>query len=332
MNSEAISSEQVESSREKFGTAGVTGVGDMGGQIAACLLAAGHSVVAVEAFAEAREKAVDRVRGVLESSGRGWSNQEIESWLQNLQVTDDYSTLADCGVVIESINEDIALKHKVIQQIEEFVKPEAIIGTNTSSLPITALQEGARQPERVIGMHWFMAFSPFLEVILGQQTSDDIARRTLQLAQLWGKQPVLVRKDVPGFIVNRLMYAMIREALHLVQEEVANPQDIDRAFRQVIGVWSPFIGPIFNMEGKLPLFASVMEQIFPDLSNATEPPSIIKERLAHGEIGFYQLSDSSRQEFFARFGELIQAMQPITKQAEEAVSICFEQSEYSGPS
>ena len=147
--------------------------------------------------------------------------------LRNLITSPDFAALRDCGLVIESIFEDLDAKREVLRKVEDVVAPEALIGSNTSALPVTELQRGARHPERVLGIHWGEPahILRFLEVICGKETDVRNAEKVMRLAGLWKKEPTLVRRDIRGFITNRIMYAMIREAFYLVENGYATVED-----------------------------------------------------------------------------------------------------------
>src|SRR4029077_8928940 len=123
------------------------------------------------------------------------------------------------ALVVECIFEDLAAKREVLRQVEEVIAPEALIGSNTSALPVTELQRGARHPERILGIHWAEPahITRFMEIICGAQTDSANADKVARMAERWQKEPTLVRRDIRGFITNRIMYAMLREAFYLVE-------------------------------------------------------------------------------------------------------------------
>src|SRR5262249_47366411 len=136
-----------------------------------------------------------------------------DSWPQRYVTAASLADFAPCGFVIESVVEDLAIKQQVFGQIEAAVRDEVPIASNTSALPITLLQRGRKVPARFLGMHWAEPAhaTRFMELIRGEQTSEEAFQRAAELARRIGKRPSLVQKDVPGFIVNRLGYAMYRE-------------------------------------------------------------------------------------------------------------------------
>ncbi len=187
----------------------------------------------------------------------------------------DYASLRDCSFVIESIIEDLATKKQVLRNVEDAVSPECLIGTNTSAIPVTHLQEDALHPERILGIHWAEPahVTRFMEIICGDQSDPRFAEFALQLAARWGKEPTLVRRDIRGFIANRLMYALMREAFQLVESGYASCEDVDRSARNDLGWWITFAGPFRFMDlTGIPAYEKVMQDLLPDLCQSTEVP------------------------------------------------------------
>jgi len=268
---------------------GVVGLGVMGTSITACLLAAGHPVAAVTPSAAEREAIRPRLLQFLqELVDEGRLDESPDDILQRLVVSDDYAVLAGSRLVTEVVIEDLEIKRQVIRSIEDVVVTDAVIASNTSAIPITDLQQGALHPERIIGMHWCEPahFTRLMEVTCGAQFDPELVQWAVRLADIWGKETALLKKDVRGFLANRVGYAMIREALHLVETGVATPADIDRALMTSLGTWSPFAGPfrMMDMYG-VTTFNEVMKGMFPELSNAQQPPALLQEMIDTGTRG-----------------------------------------------
>src|SRR5215472_4510229 len=153
--------------------------------------------------------------------------------------------------------------------MEKVVPSETLIGRNTSAIPPTELQRGARRPQRILGIHWGEPahLTRFMEIICGGSTLPAHAERAVELAYHWGKEPSLLCKDVPGFITNRIMYAMLREAFYLVEAGYATIADVDRSLRNDLGYWITFAGPFRFMDlTGIPAYEAVMRDLLPDLS------------------------------------------------------------------
>jgi len=230
---------------------GVVGLGLMGSSIATCILAAGHQVTALTRHMEKAGEGRKRILNFLEQlQEEGMLKEDPASVIQGLTITDDYSLLANHEVVIESIIENLDEKKKVFQQLENVLSPTAIIGSNTSAIPVTILQSGLKHPERLLGIHWAEPahITRFMEVICGEQSDIIYAHKIITLAHTWGKEPGLVKKDIRGFIANRIFYAMLREAFHIVEKGYATIEDVDRSLRNDLGYWITFAGPFRFMD------------------------------------------------------------------------------------
>ena len=292
---------------------GVVGLGLMGSSIATCILAAGHKVTSltrhIEKESEVRKRIVNFLTQLQEE---GILKEDPNTVLERLTITDDYSLFLNHEVVIESIIENVDDKKRVFQQLENVLSPNAIIGSNTSAIPVTILQSGLKHPERLLGIHWGEPahILRFLEVICGEQSDIKYAEKIVALAEEWGKEPSLVRKDIRGFITNRLMYAMVREAIHLVENGYATIEDIDRACRNDMGYWITFAGLFRFMDlTGIPAYLAVMKDLFPELDNSTKAPVFIEELVASGAKGvsnaqgFYPYTKESAEKWEKLFIE-----------------------------
>ena len=292
---------------------GIVGLGLMGSSITACILAAGHEVTSLTRHIEKAAEARKRILSFLEQLQKeGNLKEDPVICIQRLTITDDYSLLADHEVIIESINESPDDKKMVFQQLENVLSPDAVIGSNTSAIPVSILQNGLKHPERFLGIHWGEPahILRFLEVICGDQSDIKYAKKIVALAEGWGKEPSLVKKDIRGFITNRLMYAMLREGMHLVENGYATIEDIDRACRNDMGFWITFAGLFRFMDlTGLPTYLAVMKDLFPELCNSTTAPVFFEELVASGAKGvnnahgFYPYTKESAEQWEKLFIE-----------------------------
>ena len=268
---------------------GVIGLGLMGSSIATCILAAGHRVTSLTKDIDKYSEAGKRILNFLEQlREEGILKEDPASVIQRLTITDDYSLFANHEVVIESIIENLDEKKKVFQQLENVLSPTAIIGSNTSAIPVTILQSGLRHPERLLGIHWAEPahITRFMEVICGEQSDITYAHKIITLAHTWGKEPGLVKKDIRGFITNRIFYAMLREAFHIVEKGYATIEDVDRSLRNDLGYWITFAGPFRFMDlTGIPAYLAVMKDLFPELNNSTQTSVLLEELVASGAKG-----------------------------------------------
>jgi 3-hydroxybutyryl-CoA dehydrogenase len=292
---------------------GTVGLGLMGSSIATCILAAGHTVTSLVKTMDQAEEARQRILGFLEElKEEGLLSGTPKEVLGRLRITDDVALLKDHEVVIESITESVEEKKSVYRRLETVLSPTAIIGSNTSAIPVTVLQEGLQHPERVLGIHWAEPahITRFMEVICGDQSELRFAETIVELAESWGKEPSLLRKDIRGFITNRIMYAMIREAFHLVEKGYATVEDVDRSLRNDLGYWITFAGPFRFMDlTGIPAYRTVMEDLFPDLDNSTTTPELMKKVVGEGALGvsnakgFYPYTPESAEHWEKTFIE-----------------------------
>lgn len=192
----------------------------------------------------------------------------------------DAKDFVRCELVIESITENLSAKEALYEELEQHVGPSVPIASNTSGFPITLLQKQRRYPNRFAGMHWASPANAtrFLEIIRGDLTDDRTIKQVEALATELGKEPATVR-DVPGFVANRIAYAMYREAIHLVEEGVADVPTIDLLCRHSLGLWAAFCGPFrwMDITGGPALYATAMDTIVPSLSNEAETPRTMQQ-------------------------------------------------------
>jgi 3-hydroxybutyryl-CoA dehydrogenase len=292
---------------------GLVGLGLMGCSITACLLMAGHPVIAVAPIPADLTTAQPRILEHLEKSMQeGLTTMPAGFYLNKLTITEDYGALKDCRLVIECTLENLEIKKSVYASIEAAVADTAIITSNTSAIPISNLQKATRLPNRFIGLHWAEPShtTRFLEIICGDLSDLEKAEWLYDLSHLWGKEATLVRKDIRGFITNRLNYAMYREAFYLVENGYATIEDIDRACRNNPGYWMTLVGLFRWMDlTGVPAYHTVMQDLFPTLNNQTEVPKLIDAVVKAGgkgisnAQGFYDYTPEQAQMWKETFEE-----------------------------
>ena len=290
---------------------GVIGLGLMGHSIIACLLAAGHPVTGLSRDLRRHRGARRHIRALLDEMKReGLLKGDPAKVIASLRLTEDYQDLAACLLVVESVIEDIQTKKEAYRAVEEVVASDAIIGTNTSSIPVSLLQCGAAHPERFVGIHWDEPahVTRFLEIIIGERTDLACAERVKTMATAWGKEPSVLRRDIRGFITNRISYAMFREACHLVDSGVCTVEDVDRSLRNDVGWWMPFAGPFRYMDLMgVHSYHRVMKDLLPDLCTSQEIPALMRKVVESGGRGisngkgFYQYTDAEAKRWEKAF-------------------------------
>lgn len=269
---------------------GLIGLGLMGRGIATCLLARGLEVVAYNRTARRARESVPHIEEALRELARRKvvRRDQIQGWKKRFRLADVLVDLKRCRFVIESVKEDIALKRRIYDELEAAVSPRTVVASNTSSLPITVLQAGRKHPERFIGMHWGepAQVMRYLEIIPGRHTSRRTMRLTRELGEICGKEPTLLKQDIQGFLSNRMMYAMLREACYLVEAGIADVETVDRSFRNDMGWWAALAGPFRWMDlTGIPAYALVMEGLLPKLTNTKAVPRLMREMVASGAQG-----------------------------------------------
>lgn len=214
---------------------GVIGAGTMGHGIALTAAQIGCQVVLrdiEDKFVQNGLKGIDRFLSKSVEKGKLNADQKTEI-MNRVTGTTEMSALADVDFVIEAVIEDLDLKRKVFSELDEICRPEVILATNTSSMSLTEIAAATKRPDKVCGMHFFnpVPIMKLVEVIRGYYTSDEAVKITTDLAQKMGKTTVEVKKDSPGFIVNRIMIPHMIEAIKIVEEGIATPEDVDKAVK-----------------------------------------------------------------------------------------------------
>lgn len=312
---------------------GVVGLGLMGSSIVVSLLSAGHTVIGIAPVAGEREVARVRIREELKLCEKdGLLRAPWMHYLPKLTVSEDYRLLSSCSLVLECVTEQMEIKEAVYHRITAVTSPDTIIASNTSAIPISVLQERVPFPGRFIGIHWSEpAFATrFMEITCGDQTTRHTADRVSALAARWGKEPTVLRKDIRGFITNRLMYAVYREAFALVEHGVATLSDVDKSFRYEEGSWMTLMG-IFRRMDFLGLedYAQAFARLLPQLDNSGQIPPLMERLVGNGSggaeaaSGLYEYAPGEAEKWkkaFARFiGDIHQLARQYPSPALETV-------------
>ncbi len=269
----------------------VIGAGTMGPGMAATFARHGFDVALFDVKAEQLEKApgtVDFVYTTL-TNGGFMTAEEADAGRGRIAYTSDLSdALKGAGFVVETVPERKDIKQQVFQDIEALVADNIIIASNTSGIPISDLAAVTRVPGRVVGMHWSNPphLIPVIEVIRGQATSDETANATVAMVEQIGMVPALVDRDIAGFVENRILYAIMREALHLLDEGVASAEAIDTITKWGIGYKLAVIGPLELLDvAGLDIYTSVASYLNKDLNASSEISSTVTSKVAEGKLG-----------------------------------------------
>ena len=284
------------------------GAGTMGAGMSLCFAHAGCEVVLYDVKQPQLDLAIQRIRdshAVLVKEGIFTGDQAAAAQACISTTTDFSAALQNVQFVLEAAPERLELKQTLFRQMDAMCAPPVILATNTSGLSVSKIAEVCRFPERVGGMHWVNPpeLVPLVEVIKGEKTSEETLQLIFGVAEKLGKVPVVIRKDVPGFGLNRLQFAVLREALHLVESGVLSAHDVDRVMKCGLGFRYSWLGPLETADlGGLDVFHSVASYLFNELSDAKKPSSWFSGVIEQGKLGiksghgFYDYEEGSREQ------------------------------------
>jgi 5-formyl-3-hydroxy-2-methylpyridine 4-carboxylate dehydrogenase len=266
--------------------AAVIGLGTMGPGIAATLARAGYEVRTFDADAAQRAKAkagFDIATTVLGALGVPEQPHAAITVAESLA-----EAVAGVDLAIENVSEKLDVKIAVFREIEAAVSKDCIIASDTSGIPITKIQEGIATPERVIGMHWSNPphIIPMIEVIPGAKTDPKITAAMTAIVKQIGHLPVLIKKDVPGFVENRVLYSIMRECVDLVEQGVIEPEALDTCVSWGIGYKLAVVGPmaLLDMAG-LDIYQAVSSYLNKELCTRTDTAGYVTEKTKQGKLG-----------------------------------------------
>jgi 3-hydroxybutyryl-CoA dehydrogenase/5-formyl-3-hydroxy-2-methylpyridine 4-carboxylate dehydrogenase len=283
------------------------GMGTMGPGIAARLARGGLDVAATDVSAEA----VARVRDMLPICEATLDQLGIAAphgGAGTVSLVDDAAAaLAEADLVIENVPENAEVKGALYREIEPLIGPETIIASDTSGIPITKLQAPLDRPERLVGMHWSNPphIIPMIEVVSGEKTAKAVRDAIVDLIRRLGLLPVVVKKDVPGFVENRVLYAVMREAIDLVDQGVIDPEDLDTCVGWGIGYKLSVVGPmaLLDMAG-LDVYRNVASFLNAELSDRKDVSPTILEKTEAGKLGL-----KTGEGLFAYPGDRVKTLQ-----------------------
>ncbi len=290
---------------------GIAGAGTMGSGIAQIFARKGHDVVITdikEEFLENSKKLVSIFNENLIEENLMTEN-EAKATVNNISYSVDKAVFKDADIIIEAIVEKVDIKQKFWSEVEGIVSDDTILATNTSGLSITEIGEKLNKKDRFIGMHFWNPphIIPLVELTKGDYTSDETVDKMMKIVKDIDKEPVIVKKDTPGFIGNRLQFAVFREALNILDQGIASAEDIDKAMKYGPGFRYPIIGPLETADlGGLDTFYYISSYLFNELSDAKKPQEILANLMDKNELGvksekgFYDYSDGKDKDTIKR--------------------------------
>lgn len=270
----------------------VVGGGTMGADVAVVLCRGGCQTTVVESNPERAARVASLVQAGLEQLGAAQQAHKL-SVAASLEGVD----WAGVDLVIECIPERLDLKRALFAQLEGRARPDALLASNSSSFPISAIAQGLQTPERMLGLHFFMPahLTPLVEVVCGQASGAECAQNLHAFMRQCGMVPVLVKKDLPGFLANRMQHALAREAFALIDAGVASPEDVDAAVRFGFGFRFLAAGPVLQRDhAGLEVHCAAAATMYPSLAANQEPARCLAGKVAEGKLGM-----KSGEGFFA---------------------------------
>jgi enoyl-CoA hydratase/3-hydroxyacyl-CoA dehydrogenase len=275
-------------SEKQVAQVAVIGAGSMGHGIAQILAMAGLGVSMTDVSREFMQKGYDRIKWSLEKfvEKRTIRQEEMDAALSRIKLIDGYpNTVSNADFIVEAAPEDLVLKKKIFSEIDAHAPSHAIIASNTSTLSITALGASTKRPDKVVGMHFFNPpqLMPLVEVVKGAGTSDQTAQVALDLAKRLGKTPVLVKKDVRGFVVNSVLGYVFNEAFWALHRGEATRDQIDSAIKYKAG----FPMGIFELADfvGLDIVDSASKQMASEYADRVKVPPVIEPLVKAGKLG-----------------------------------------------
>jgi 3-hydroxybutyryl-CoA dehydrogenase len=262
----------------------VLGGGLMGHGIAQVFACAGHRVAITDPSVQMRSRIVDRIGGNLDDLGSD------RAALANVDVVDSLEAcVAEADWVFEAAPEQLELKQQIFSEVDRAAPSDAILASNTSVIPVGQIMSRAKRRHRTLGTHWWNPpyLVPLVEVVRTAETSDAAVVATMELLKSIGKAPVEVKKDVPGFIGNRLQHALWREAIALVAEGVCDAKTVDEVVKSSFGARLAVLGPLENADlVGTELTKSIHSYVLPALDRSTTPSPYLDRLIEQGRLGF----------------------------------------------
>ena len=268
----------------------IIGAGTMGSGLAVQFARHGASVTLIDH----RESNLTAARGRIDDAlaflrREAMIAEDSDAIPDRIEYTlDTASGVSDAEFVLETVSEDRKTKRAVYETVTQAISEDVILASNTSGVPITELGEFVSHPERFVGCHWWNPpyLLPLVEVVRGAETSAETVARTVDYVEGVNREPIIVERDVPGFVWNRIQFAVLRECAHLVEEGVASLEAVERAVRDGYALRTAAVGPFETADlSGVDLFRDIADDLYPHLSTATDAGPVFEDRLRDGQTG-----------------------------------------------
>ena len=270
----------------------IYGGGTMGCGIACCAALAGERVILLGKDAAGAEKGMPRVKAVLDDMrGQGLCGEnEAEKAFARIGAAGDLEPIKNrVKLVIEAVYEKLDLKQDIFARLDEILPPEVPLLSNTSGLRITDIAKKTKHPERTLTTHFWLPahLIPLVEVVIGEQSSPELADKIKTYLAGWGKKPVIVKRDLPGQLANRILQAIIREAVNIVEMGLASAEDVDTAVKMGMALRFPVWGPLEHVDAVgFDICESVQNTVLPGISDRRNASPLLAEMRSEGNIGY----------------------------------------------
>ncbi len=293
----------------------IAGAGVMGASLAQVYAGKGYAVTLYDISQQMITKACELVTINQQTLVKNEMLTQMESddLIARIQYTDEKSCFATTPLLLESIIEKLDIKQSFWREASEIAPDDAILMTNTSGLHITDIAKAVKNSARFAGQHWLNPphLIPLCEIIRGENTSDETISTIFGLTEALDKKPVIVNKDISGFIINRLQFSVLREALHIVESGVASMEDVDKVMKYGLGMRYSCLGPFETADlGGLDTFDNISNYLFADLCDAKERSPLLHSIVEAGNLGvkngkgFYDYSDGKAELAIKRRDEM----------------------------
>lgn len=270
----------------------VIGAGLMGHGIAQLFATKNYNVHLLDVKDELLSKAIENIRlnlSLMAKKGIGLVS-EIETIISRIKTTTDIGVaISEAQLVIECVPENLELKQKVFQELDQLCPPNTILASNTSVMSVTEIAAKAEMRQRIVGTHFWNPpyLIPLVEVIKANETSDEVMEVTCRVLKNAGKHPVKCLKDLPGFIANRLQHALWREAISMIEHGICDAATVDEAIKNSFAIRLPVLGPLETADlVGLDLTLSIHDYVLKYLESSPDPSPLLREKVKKGELGF----------------------------------------------
>lgn len=301
----------------------IAGAGTMGYSMGQIFARFGYQVTIYDISREAIERAKDFVRlnQEIEVVKKDILPEESKELLERIKYSTEKTVFLTADFVVEAILENLEIKHQFWEEISKMVPEDILLCSNTSGLSITEISRKVHKPERFLGMHWINPphIIPLIEIIRGEQTHGENAKLVYDLALRLEKKPVIV-KDAPGFVLNRIQFAIMRECLHIEEEGIADIPSIDQVMKYGLGIRYACLGPFEVADfGGLDIFHHIASYLYKDLGREEEDFGKLKEAYENGNLGiktkrgFYDYGEGRDQEAIRKRNNLYEKVAEAIK-------------------